>query len=91
MVSISKEKNLTTLDNFKGGITMESIVALHRNYFGEIINFVTSEGRIISYQKALQEAESGLIQGVQAIEEEPGKLSLIPDSDQSFDQYPDLY
>jgi hypothetical protein len=70
---------------------MESIVALHRNYFGEIINFVTSEGRIISYQKALQEAEDGLILGVQAIEEEPGKLLLIPENDPSFDQYPDLY
>lgn len=70
---------------------MESIVALHRNYFGEIINFVTSEGRIISYRKALQEAEDGLIQGVQAIEEEHGKMSLIPESDQSFDQFPDLY
>jgi hypothetical protein len=70
---------------------MESIVALHRNYFGEIINFVTSEGRIISYRKALQEAENGLIQGVQASQEEHGRLSLIPESDPSFDQYPDLY
>ena len=70
---------------------MESIVALHRNYFGEIINFVTSEGRIISYRKAILEAENGLIQGVQAIEEEHGRMSLIPESDQSFDQYPDLY
>jgi len=69
---------------------MESIVALHRNYNGDIINFVTSEGRIISYRKALQEAEDGLIQGVQAIEEH-GKMSLIPESSQSFDQFPDLY
>ncbi|WP_066256970.1 DUF3892 domain-containing protein [Neobacillus drentensis] len=70
---------------------MESIVALHRNYFGEIINFVTSEGRIISYRKAIQEAENGLIQGILAVEEGHGKMSLIPESDQSFDQYPDLY
>jgi hypothetical protein len=70
---------------------MESIVALHRNNFGEIINFVTSEGRIISYQKALHEAESGLIQGVQAIEEEPGKLLLIPENDSSFEQFPNLF
>ncbi|QIZ09642.1 hypothetical protein HFZ78_25625 [Priestia megaterium] len=70
---------------------MESIVALHRNSFGEIINFVTSEGRIISYRKAILEAENGLIQGVQAIEEEHGRMSLIPESNQSFDQYPDLY
>jgi hypothetical protein len=70
---------------------MESIVALHRNYYGEIINFVTSEGRIISYRKAIQEAENGLIQGIQAVKEEHGKISLIPESDQSFDHYPDLY
>ncbi|MBT2699336.1 hypothetical protein J7E79_18285 [Bacillus sp. ISL-40] len=70
---------------------MESIVALHRNSFGEIINFVTSEGRIISYRKAILEAENGVIQGVQAIEEEHGRMSLIPESNQSFDQYPDLY
>ncbi|MEH7127093.1 DUF3892 domain-containing protein [Neobacillus drentensis] len=72
-------------------IIIESIVALHRNYFGEIINFVTSNGRIISYRKAIQEAENGLIQGIIAVEEEHGRLSLIPESNQSFDQYPDLY
>lgn len=75
----------------KGEILVESIVALHRNHLGEIISFVTSEGRIISYRKALVEAENGLIQGIQAIEDSEGKVSLLPDNDQSFDHYPDLF
>ncbi|MEH7075483.1 hypothetical protein [Neobacillus drentensis] len=70
---------------------MESIVGLHRNYFGEIINFVTSEGRIISYRKAVQEAERGLLQGVQAIPVEHEGLSLLPEGNDSFDQFPNLY
>ncbi|MEH7300651.1 DUF3892 domain-containing protein [Neobacillus drentensis] len=70
---------------------METIVALHRNHFGEIISFVTSEGRIISYRKALVEAENGLIQGIQAIEDGEGSVSLLPDQDQSFDHYPNLF
>jgi hypothetical protein len=75
----------------KGGILVESIVALHRNYFGEIISFVTSEGRIISYRKALIEAENGLIQGIKAIAEDNGEISLISEPDQSFDHYPNLF
>ena len=47
----------------------ERIVAVQKNIFGEIINFQTSSGRIISYRKALQEAESGNIAGVEVIEE----------------------
>ena len=70
---------------------METIVALHRNHFGEIISFVTSEGRIISYRKALVEAENGLIQGIQALADGEGRVSLLPDQDQSFDHYPNLF
>lgn len=70
---------------------METIVALHRNHMGEIINFVTSEGRVISYRKALMEVESGQIQGLQLKEEANGTFSLIPDADHSFDQYPNFF
>jgi hypothetical protein len=70
---------------------MESIVALHRNHFGDIISFVTSGGRIISYRKALIEAELGVIHGVQTIMDEFGKILLFPEPEQSFDHYPDLY
>ncbi len=70
---------------------METVVGLHRNYFGEIISFVTSGGRVISYQKALMEAANGVIQGVQATENYDGKLVLSPEQEQSFDHYPNLF
>jgi len=70
---------------------LESIAGVHRNHFGEIISFVTSGGRVISYRKALVEAENGLIQGVQTIEDIDGNMSLIPKHDQTFDQYPNLF
>ncbi|WHY84368.1 hypothetical protein QNH39_17090 [Neobacillus novalis] len=70
---------------------METIEGVHRNHFGGIISFVTSDGRIISYRKALLEAENGCIQGVQSIEDSDGNLSLSPETDQSFDHYPNLF
>jgi regulatory protein YycI of two-component signal transduction system YycFG len=70
---------------------VESIAALHRNHNGEIINFVTTNGRVISYRKALMEAESGLIQGVQAIQDENGNSLLMPEYEKSFDHLPDLF
>ncbi|MDQ1001850.1 hypothetical protein QFZ28_002250 [Neobacillus niacini] len=70
---------------------METVVGLHRNHFGDIISFVTSGGRVISYQKALMEAANGVIQGVQTIEDYDGKLILSPEQDQSFDHYPNLF
>jgi hypothetical protein len=70
---------------------VESIAALHRNHNGEIINFVTTNGRVISYRKALQEAESGIIDGVQTIKDEYGNLTLLPELEQSFDHLPTLF
>ena len=75
----------------KDGEYMETFVALHRNHFGEIISFVTSEGRVISYQKALMEVENGTIEGIQAQENPDGSVHLIPETEQSFDQFPDLF
>jgi hypothetical protein len=70
---------------------VETVVGLHRNHFGDIISFVTSGGRVISYQKALMEAANGVIQGVQTTEDYDGKLILSPEQDQSFDHYPNLF
>jgi hypothetical protein len=70
---------------------VETVVALHRNHFGEIISFVTSGGRVISYQKALMEAENGMIKGVYANENLEGILVLSPEQDQSFDDFPNLF
>ncbi|MED4226788.1 DUF3892 domain-containing protein [Neobacillus cucumis] len=70
---------------------METITAVHRNHFGEIINFVTSEGRIISYRKALMDVEQGLIQGLQTSLDTNGTMSIQPELEQSFDHYPNLF
>jgi hypothetical protein len=70
---------------------VESVVGLHRNHFGDIISFVTSGGRVISYQKALMEAANGVIQGIQATEDHDGRLVLNPEQEQSFDHYPNLF
>ncbi|WP_160721219.1 DUF3892 domain-containing protein [Bacillus sp. USDA818B3_A] len=70
---------------------MEKITAVHRNHSGDIINFVTSEGRIISYRKALMDVEQGLIQGIQTLEATNGTLTLMPELEQSFDNYPSLF
>jgi len=77
--------------NRKGGTAVEKLVALHRNHFGDIISFVTSEGRIISYRKALLEVESGLIQGALSNVDIDGHRYLLPEQEQSFDQYPNLF
>ena len=45
----------------------EFLVGVQKNAFGEIMNFQTSSGRIISYRKAIQEIEDGLITGYDLI------------------------
>jgi hypothetical protein len=70
---------------------LENIVALHRNHSGEIISFQTSSGRIISYQKAIQEVESGIIDGVQIDTDVNGAMYLSPTTDASFEEYPQIY
>ena len=62
----------------------EQLVAVQRNYFGDIISFQTSSGRVISYRKALQEAEEGLIDGINIDEEN----NLTPNIGSSFNEYP---
>lgn len=41
----------------------EHLVAIQQNTFGEIMNFKTNTGRIISYRKTVQEIEAGSIEG----------------------------
>ncbi|MGD6845043.1 DUF3892 domain-containing protein [Bacillus infantis] len=40
----------------------EKLIAVQRNHLGEIMSFQTSGGRIISFRKALMEAEEGIIE-----------------------------
>ncbi|GLB57903.1 DUF3892 domain-containing protein [Cytobacillus sp. NCCP-133] len=69
----------------------EQLVAVHRNHNGEVISFQTSEGRIISYRKALQEAEDGLIEGIPITVGEKGSMHLNPSAVFSFDELPSFY
>ena len=70
---------------------MEKFIATHRNHNGEIINFVTSEGRVISYRKALLDVENGLIEGIQMVEDENGNTYLVPENNDSFDYLPNTF
>ncbi|WLR56628.1 DUF3892 domain-containing protein [Mesobacillus subterraneus] len=69
----------------------EQLVAIHKNNAGEIISFQTSTGRIISYRKALLEANTGTISGVDIHEEANGTTSLVSADGTGFEQYPDIY
>ncbi|MCQ6273968.1 DUF3892 domain-containing protein [Bacillus sp. V3B] len=66
----------------------EQLVAIQRNYMGDIISFQTSGGRIISYRKALQEVEEGNIDGVNILEGHDGSAYLTPGMISSFNEYP---
>lgn len=69
----------------------EQLIAIHKNYAGEIISFQTSSGRIISYRKALLEATNGGLIGVNINEDSDGTTSLVSADGSVFDQYPDIY
>ncbi|MBT2695120.1 DUF3892 domain-containing protein [Bacillus sp. ISL-55] len=69
----------------------EQLVAIHKNNAGEIISFQTSSGRIISYRKALMEASTGTISGVNINEGGDGMISLVSADGSAFEQYPDIY
>ncbi|MDP4083520.1 MAG: DUF3892 domain-containing protein [Bacillota bacterium] len=70
---------------------MEKFIALHRNHFGDIISFVTSTGRIISYQKAIMEVESGFIEGILKQVDLEGHSYLTTQDGSSFDSLPNTF
>ncbi|WP_428908856.1 DUF3892 domain-containing protein [Niallia sp. Krafla_26] len=66
---------------------VEQLIAVQRNHFGDIISFQTSGGRVISYRKAIQEVEEGMIQGV-SLEEGHHGAFLSPSSHSNFNEFP---
>jgi hypothetical protein len=72
-------------------LEQEELVAIHKNNSGEIISFQTSSGRIISYRKALLEASTGTISGVNINEGANGTNSLVSADGSGFEQYPNIY
>ncbi|MBS4173208.1 DUF3892 domain-containing protein [Bacillus sp. FJAT-49736] len=72
---------------------MEHIIKVQRNNKGDIISFETSQGRIISYRKAMMETESGIIEGANIGWNQDGHAFLFnsDDSDKYFVNYPPIY
>ncbi|WP_409251111.1 DUF3892 domain-containing protein [Bacillus sp. SCS-153A] len=72
---------------------MEEITKIQRNHDGQVIGFQTSTGRIISYQKALMEAQDGVLSGVR-IEYDGEGVSQLANSytgDVTFSEYPEIF
>jgi hypothetical protein len=72
---------------------MEEITKIQRNHDGQIISFQTSSGRIISYQKALMEAQEGVLSGV-SVEfdgERASQLANSYDGDTTFSELPEIF
>ncbi|MBP2241279.1 regulatory protein YycI of two-component signal transduction system YycFG [Cytobacillus eiseniae] len=69
----------------------EQLVAVHRNNHGEIISFQTSSNRVISYRKAILEAEEGIITGVHIKEDREGNSLITPNDVSSFDHFPSIF
>lgn len=74
---------------------MEEITAVDRNYKGEIISFKTSSGRVISYQKAMEEIDQGLITGVEIVEsndfDQRFIIKSVNSDDELFENYPPIF
>jgi regulatory protein YycI of two-component signal transduction system YycFG len=68
----------------------EQLTGVYRNNAGDIISFLTSEGRVISYRKALMEVEEGTLSVVN-IEETDATEPSISFESTFVDQLPELY
>jgi hypothetical protein len=68
----------------------EQITGVYRNNAGDVISFLTSEGRVISYRKALMEAEEGTLTGVN-IEDKDSSQPPLGFESSFINQLPELY
>jgi hypothetical protein len=77
----------------KGEQALEEITRIQRNHDGQIISFQTSTGRIISYQKAIMEAEQGIITGVSVEVDGEGAAQLTNsyNDDGDFSHLPAIF
>jgi hypothetical protein len=60
----------------------ETFVAVQKNHEGNIINFKTSSGRVLSYRKALMEVENGVIAGVNIFTGKDGEPYIRGNADE---------
>ncbi|MBY0096623.1 DUF3892 domain-containing protein [Mesobacillus maritimus] len=68
----------------------EQLTGVYRNNAGDIISFLTSEGRVISYRKALMEAEEGMLTGFNIAETDASDPSVGFEST-FVNRLPELY
>lgn len=59
----------------------ESFIAVQKNGDGDITAFKTSSGRVLQYDQALQEVQSGSIQGVNVFKGKDGDSYIRGDAD----------
>ncbi|WP_249730483.1 DUF3892 domain-containing protein [Paenibacillus sp. J2TS4] len=64
-----------------GGSPRESFVAVRKNGDGDLREFMTSSGRVLAYDQALEEVQMGKIQGVNAFKGRDGGLYIRGDAD----------
>ncbi|WP_078409656.1 DUF3892 domain-containing protein [Priestia abyssalis] len=65
--------------------TKETFIAVRKNADGDLKEFKTSSGRILTYEEALQQVQSGMIEGVNTFTGKDGETYIRsnPDSDRS--------
>lgn len=70
----------------------EQFVAVQKNGDGDLTAFQTSSGRVLAYEQALQEVQSGSIAGVNAFKGRDGETYIRGDADgdpsNNLDQLP---
>lgn len=59
----------------------EQIVAVQKNGDGDLTAFKTSSGRVLAYDQALQEAQNGMLAGVNVFKGRDGGHYLRGDAD----------
>lgn len=65
--------------------TKETFVAVRKNADGDLREFKTSSGRILTYEEALQQIQAGMIEGVNTFTGKDGETYIRsnPDGDRS--------
>ncbi|REE70680.1 uncharacterized protein DUF3892 [Paenibacillus taihuensis] len=76
------------------GEQRETFVAVQKNGDGDLTSFQTSTGRVLNYEQALAEVESGTIAGVNAFKGRDGETYIRGNADgdptNNLDQLPNF-
>ncbi|AZN43702.1 DUF3892 domain-containing protein [Paenibacillus albus] len=76
------------------GSQQETFVAVQKNGDGDLTSFQTSNGRVLNYEEALAEVESGAIAGVNSFKGKDGETYIRGNADgdptNNLDQLPNF-